>query len=95
MKVPKKYLTILCTLPTPRFHVEITQVDKNGKNQFKVRGAVIINDEKLAEKDVRYVYFLIRFPMHLIPRTEWSGVSTDGYALKDRKGEIFLEILKT
>lgn len=69
----------------PRFHVEITQVDKHRKNQFKVRGAVIINDEKLPEKDVRYVYLLIKFPVHLIPRTEWSGVSTDGHALKYRK----------
>jgi hypothetical protein len=64
----------------------VTHVKKSRSKQYEVRGEVIISKDKvLPEKQIRYVYNLIQFPKKLIPRNEWSGVSTDGYALDTRR----------
>jgi hypothetical protein len=50
-----------------------------------VFGAVVIDSKQLPEKEIKFVYNLIKFPETLIPRKLWSHTSAEGYALTIRK----------
>lgn len=67
-----------------RFHIVITKLVET-RSKPKVRGAVIFEGKQLPEKEIKFVYNLIKFPKNLIYRTEWTGLSTDGIGLNTRK----------